>query len=348
MAALASAGRLPLAVTMGDPAGIGPEIAVCAWRDREENGLPPFAVFADLNLMRATCRSLGIDCDVVSIADAGDVTDVFPRALPIVDVPLARAAKSGVPDSGNGPAVILAIRRAVEAVAAGQASAVVTNPIAKSVLYDAGFQYAGHTEYLGALASELWPGKPAEPVMMLASPELRVVPVTIHVPLKSVPSLLTTEKIIETGHIVAAALKRDFGIAAPRLVVTGLNPHAGEDGALGSEDRDIIAPAIAALRSDGIDATGPHSADTLFHAAARETYDAAIAMYHDQALIPIKTLAFDSGVNATLGLPFIRTSPDHGTAFGIAGKGTASSASLIAAMRLAADMSVRRAHSAAS
>lgn len=348
MAALASARQLPLAVTMGDPAGIGPEIAIRAWRDREKNALPPFAVFADLNLMRATCRSFGIDCDVVSIADAGAAVDAFPRALPIVDVPLIRTAEAGNPDSCNGPAVILAIRRAVEAVAVGQASAVVTNPIAKSVLYDAGFQYAGHTEYLGALASELWPAEPADPVMMLASPELRVVPVTIHVPLKSVPLLLTSEKIVETARIVAAALKRDFGIAAPRLVVTGLNPHAGEDGALGSEDRDIIAPAIATLRSEGIDTTGPHSADTLFHAAARETYDVAIAMYHDQALIPIKTLAFDSGVNATLGLPFVRTSPDHGTAFGIAGKGTASPASLIAAMKLAAEMSTRRARPAAS
>lgn len=350
MAALTSEQPLPLALTplaltMGDPAGIGPELALRAWRDRETHALPAFAVYADLNLMRTTSRSLGIDCDVVSIPDARASAEIFQRAFPVVDVPLARPAEAGVPDSCNGPAVILAIRRAVEAVAAGQASAVVTNPIAKSVLYDAGFQFAGHTEYLGALASELWPAKPADPIMMLASSELRVVPVTIHVPLKSVPLLLTTEKIIATARIVAAALKQDFAIAAPRLVVTGLNPHAGEDGALGSEDRDIIAPAVAALRSEGIDATGPHSADTLFHAAARQTYDAAIAMYHDQALIPIKTLAFDSGVNATLGLPFIRTSPDHGTAFGIAGKGTASPASLIAAMKLAAEMSTQRARS---
>ena len=189
--------------------------------------------------------------------------------------------------------------------------------------------------------------EPSDPVMMLASPELRVVPVTIHVPLKSVPSLLTTERIIATGRLVAAALKRDFAIADPRLVVTGLNPHAGEDGALGSEDRDIIVPAIEALRAQGLNVTGPHSADTLFHAAARATYDAAIAMYHDQALIPIKTLSFDDGVNVTLGLPFVRTSPDHGTAFGIAGKGIASPASLKAALKLAAQMSVRRANATA-
>jgi 4-hydroxythreonine-4-phosphate dehydrogenase len=328
---------------MGDPSGIGPEIAIRAWLNRESDALPPFAVYADVELMRATCRSHAPDVDVVPIPDAGAAASAFSHALPVVDVPLVQPARAGTPDACNGPSIILAIKRAVEAVAAGQASAVVTNPIAKSVLYDAGFQFAGHTEYLGALAKEFWPTEPAHPVMMLASPELRVVPVTIHVPLKSVPSLLTTDKIIETARIVAMALKRDFAIAEPRLVVTGLNPHAGEDGALGSEDLDIIAPAIAALKSEGINATGPHSADTLFHAAARETYDAAIAMYHDQALIPIKTLAFDSGVNATLGLPFVRTSPDHGTAFGIAGKGIASPASLIAALKLAADMSARRA-----
>lgn len=343
MAAHVSARQNPLALTMGDPSGIGPEIAILAWRSRERDALPPFAVYADVELMRATCRSHALDVDVVSIPDAGAAAEAFSDALPVVDVPLVQPAQAGTPDACNGPSVILAIKRAVAAVAAGQASAVVTNPIAKSVLYDAGFQFAGHTEYLGALAKEFWPTEPAQPVMMLASPELRVVPVTIHVPLKSVPSLLTTDKIIETARIVAMALKRDFAIAEPRLVVTGLNPHAGEDGALGSEDLDIIAPAIAALQSEGINATGPHSADTLFHAAARETYDAAIAMYHDQALIPIKTLAFDSGVNATLGLPFVRTSPDHGTAFGIAGKGIASPASLIAALKLAADMSARRA-----
>jgi 4-hydroxythreonine-4-phosphate dehydrogenase len=259
---------------------------------------------------------------------------------------LNRPADPGAPDTQNGAATILSINRAVADVAAGRAAAVVTNPIAKAVLYNTGFKFAGHTEYLGALSKEFWPTEPAEPVMMLASSELRVVPVTIHVPLKSVPSLLTTDKIIATARIVATALKRDFAIAEPRLVVTGLNPHAGEEGALGSEDRDIIQPAIDVLKVEGLKVTGPHSADTLFHAAARSTYDAAIAMYHDQALIPIKTLAFDEGVNVTLGLPFVRTSPDHGTAFGIAGKGVASPASLKASLRLAADMSARRRASA--
>jgi 4-hydroxythreonine-4-phosphate dehydrogenase len=333
---------------MGDPAGIGPELAIHAWRDRERQAIPPFAIFADAELMRTVARSFANGIEIVAVGDARAAADVFQHALPVVDVPLVRAAEPGVADSGNGPTVILAIKRAVAAVASGQASAVVTNPIAKSVLYESGFEYAGHTEYLGALAKEFWPAQPADPVMMLASPELRVVPVTIHVPLKSVPSLLTTERIVATARIVAVALQRDFGIANPRLVVTGLNPHAGEDGALGSEDEDIILPAIETLRLEGINVSGPHSADTLFHAAARATYDAAIAMYHDQALIPIKTLAFDTGVNATLGLPFIRTSPDHGTAFSIAGKGIASPASLIAALKLAAEMSGRRAHAKVS
>jgi len=348
MAARPGAERLPLALTMGDPAGIGPEIAIRAWRERAGGRVPPFAIFGDVESIRARCVGHDVDVDVVAVPDARAASTVFDRAIPVVNVALATPALPGLPNAANGPATILAIKRAVAAVAAGEAAAVVTNPIAKAVLYKAGFEFPGHTEYLGALAKELWPGAPADPVMMLASPDLRVVPVTIHVPLQSVPGLLSTQKIVDTARIVAAALRNDFGIAAPRLAVTGLNPHAGEDGALGSEDRDIVQPAVEALRSEGIAASGPHSADTLFHAAARATYDAAIAMYHDQALIPIKTLAFDTGVNATLGLPFVRTSPDHGTAFGIAGKGTASPASLQAALRLAAEMSARRALSTAS
>jgi 4-hydroxythreonine-4-phosphate dehydrogenase len=332
---------------MGDPSGIGPEIAVLAWRDRKRGELPPFAIYADLDLMLARSRLLARDIEIVPVADAKAAVGVFERALPVVHVPLVRRSRPGEPDAQNGPATSLAIKRAVADVAAGRASAIVTNPIAKSVLYQAGFKHAGHTEYLGALAKEFWPEDPADSVMMLASSELRVVPVTIHVALKAVPSLLTTTKIIETARVVAAALKRDFAISNPRLVVTGLNPHAGEDGALGTEDRDIIQPAIDALRSEGLNVTGPHSADTLFHAAARTTYDAAICMYHDQALIPIKTLSFDEGVNVTLGLPFVRTSPDHGTAFGIAGKGIASPASLKAALKLAAEMSARRSRATA-
>jgi len=332
----------PLALTMGDPSGIGPEIAILAYREREPRKLPPFAIYADLDLMRDRAAALTPTILIEPVSHAKEGAAAFDRALPVVPIPLARTARPGEPDAANAVATILAIKRAVADVAAGRASAIVTNPIAKSVLYQAGFEHPGHTEYLQALAEEFWPSAPAHSVMMLCSPELRVAPVTIHVPLKEVPFLLTTAKIVETARIVAPALVRDFGISRPRLAITGLNPHAGEDGALGTEDRDVIAPAIEALRAEGLSVTGPHAADTLFHAAARRTYDAVIAMYHDQALIPIKTLAFDEGVNVTLGLPFVRTSPDHGTAFAIAGKGIASPLSLIAALKLAQETNARR------
>ena len=335
---------------MGDAAGIGPEIALHAWKDRFVDQIPKFALYADIELMRSLARSVDVDPDLAiqPVANALAAVRVFDDALPVVPVPLAKLALPGNPDVANGPATILAIRRAVSDVASGHASAVVTNPIAKSVLYDAGFKYPGHTEYLGVLAKEFWPAEPADPVMMLASSKLRVVPVTIHVPLRDVPALLTVDKIVRTARIVAASLKRDFGIPNPRLAIAGLNPHAGEDGALGSEDREIVRPAIDVLRSEGLDVSGPHAADTMFHDAARKTYDAALAMYHDQGLIPIKTLAFDEGVNVTLGLPFVRTSPDHGTAFGIAGKGLASASSLKAALKLAGEMSERRRRAASS
>jgi 4-hydroxythreonine-4-phosphate dehydrogenase len=334
--------RLPIALTMGDPAGVGPELAIQAWRDRAVRGLAPFVVYADPELMRSRAAVVASGVTVEPVTSAHEGAAVFERALPVIPIALKEGARPGAPSSANGAATILSIRRAVADIAAGAVSAVVTNPIAKAVLYQAGFDYPGHTEYLGALAQEFWRGEPARPVMMLSSSELRIVPVTIHVPLKDVPSLLTTDKIVEAARITAKALQRDFAIARPRLAVTGLNPHAGEGGALGTEDRDIVAPAIARLKAEGLEVTGPHSADTLFHAAARKTYDAVIAMYHDQALIPVKTLAFDEGVNVTLGLPFIRTSPDHGTAFAIAGKGVASPSSLIAALKLAAEMSARR------
>jgi 4-hydroxythreonine-4-phosphate dehydrogenase len=231
------------------------------------------------------------------------------------------------------------IERAVRLVQQGGARAVVTNPVSKSVLYGAGFAFPGHTEYLAALAAR--EGEPLHPVMMLASPRLNVVPVTVHVPLKDVPQLLTPDLILTTIEITARDLGRYFGLSRPHLAVTGLNPHAGEDGSLGREEIEIIAPAIEAARAKGLDVTGPHPADTLFHAAARATFDAAICMYHDQALVPFKTLAFEEGVNLTLGLPFVRSSPDHGTAFGIAGTGKASPRSLIEALRLAASMSDR-------
>jgi 4-hydroxythreonine-4-phosphate dehydrogenase len=252
-------------------------------------------------------------------------------------VPLAatEAAVPGRPNPATARTTIKAIEAAVRLAQTGQVAGIVTNPIAKHVLYGAGFKHPGHTEYLAALSV---PGgePPPQPVMMLWSEELAVVPVTIHIPLRDVPAALTTRLIVDTGRIVARDLRDRFAVAAPRLAVAGLNPHAGENATLGTEDRDVIAPAVAQLRAQGILIEGPLPADTMFHAAARRSYDVALAMYHDQALVPIKTIAFDSAVNVTLGLPFIRTSPDHGTAFDIAGKGIARPDSLIAALRLAA------------
>jgi 4-hydroxythreonine-4-phosphate dehydrogenase len=260
---------------------------------------------------------------------------VFATALPIVDLGLTVTAEPGQPDGSSAPAAIAAIRRAVADVIHGTAAAIVTNPVAKNVLYRSGFPEPGHTEFLSKLAAEMT-GTYARPVMMLWSPELAVVPVTIHLPLAEVPRQLSTDLIVETGRIVARDLAARFAIPRPRLAVAGLNPHAGEDGALGAEDHVLVRPAVERLIAEGIDARGPLPADTLFHAAARTTYDVALCMYHDQALIPIKTLAFDHGVNVTLGLPFVRTSPDHGTAFDIAGTGRADPSSLVAALKLAA------------
>ena len=271
----------------------------------------------------------------VAEATPAEAGATFARALPVAPLGLAVTAKPGKPDAASAPAAIGSIRRAVADVLAGKAAALVTNPIAKSVLTRAGFADPGHTEFLGRLVQEAT-GKKVLPVMMLWSPELAVVPVTIHIPLREVFDTLTSELIVATGRVVARDLKARFGIARPRLAVAGLNPHAGEDGTLGKEDRDIVAPAVAALKAEGIDAVGPLPADTMFHPAARARYDVALCMYHDQALIPIKTLAFDHGVNVTLGLPFVRTSPDHGTAFDLAGSGKADPTSLAAALKLAA------------
>ena len=343
--------RLPLALTMGDPAGVGPDIAILAWLRRDSEGLTPFALYGDPGVIAARATSLGVSIEIAEIDSLTDAHRAFARALPVINVPVAADVAAGKPDSANAKAVIAAIDSAVAAVASGDAAAIVTNPIAKAVLYAAGFSHPGHTEYLAELASRHWRGQPHKPVMLLvaetADVTLRVVPMTIHVPLRAVPALVTSETIVETATTLAASLARDFAIGRPRIAIAGLNPHAGEGGAIGAEDRDIIAPAIAELRALGLDVSGPHSADAMFHAAARATYDAAIAMYHDQALIPIKTLAFDDGVNDTLGLPFIRTSPDHGTAFDIAGTGRASPSSLIAALKLADRMARRRAKTTA-
>ncbi len=343
MGASAAALARPLAVTMGDPAGIGLEIALKAWSQRERRGVPGFVLYADPGAVTERARSLGLDISLVDVSDPVADLDCFGVALPIVPVPLAVHPVAGHPTAANAHAVIASIERATRAVVAGRAAALVTNPIAKSVLYEAGFSYPGHTEYLAGLAGILTGTPSLPPVMMLAAHDLRVVPLTIHVPLKDVPALISRELLIQTIDIVVAALRRDFGVSAPRIAVAGLNPHAGENGSIGTEDRDTIAPAIAAMAERGFDVTGPYPADTMFHAAARSRYDVAIAMYHDQALIPIKTLAFDAGVNVTLGLPFVRTSPDHGTAFDIAAGGTASPESLIAALHLASRMVTARA-----
>jgi 4-hydroxythreonine-4-phosphate dehydrogenase len=327
----------PLALTLGEPAGIGPDITFAAWRRRSELGLPPFYLLADPDFVARRARQIAPDV-AVAVVEPASASATFATLLPVVDIAVAVSAEPGHPDQSSAPAAIAAIRRAVADVGTGAASAIVTNPIAKNVLYRSGFAEPGHTEYLAKLAAEVT-GVAYHPVMMLWSPELAVVPVTIHLPLKDVISRLTGDLVVETGRIVARDLRDRFGIARPRLVVAGLNPHAGEDGALGDEDLNLVRPAVERLKADGIDARGPLPADSLFHAAARASYDAALAMYHDQALIPIKTLAFDHAVNVTLGLPFVRTSPDHGTAFDIAGTGRADPGSLIAALRLAARLS---------
>jgi len=327
---------LPLVVTMGEPAGIGGEIALKAWLDRAA-GLPPFYLRDDPERLASLAAGLGWPVPVQEIAAPAEAVAVFETALPVAPIGLTPRAPAGKPDPADAPAVIAAIDIAVADVREGRAAAVVTNPIHKDSLYRAGFGYPGHTEYLAELA-----GGGLTPVMMLVCPELRVVPVTIHLPLRRAAEALSRDAIVVAGRITDYALRADFGIATPVLAISGLNPHAGEGGGLGREEIETIEPAIAVLRNEGIDARGPLAADTMFHAAARRTYDAALCMYHDQALIPIKTIDFDGGVNVTLGLPFVRTSPDHGTAFGIAGKGFARADSLIAALRLGAQMAARR------
>nr|WP_244441134.1 4-hydroxythreonine-4-phosphate dehydrogenase PdxA [Mesorhizobium sp. STM 4661] len=325
--------KLPLALSVGDPSGVGPEIAIAAWQARDSAGVAPFYLLADPALIEARGRRLGAS---VAIAETTpeQAQRIFSQALPIVPLTARSIDSPGRPDPANAAGTIEAIDRAVADCLGGRAAAVVTCPIAKKPLYDAGFRFPGHTEYLAHLAS-LHTGADAMPVMLLAGPELRTVPVTIHIALSEVPKALTSDLIVATARITATDLEHRFGIARPRLAIAGLNPHAGEGGTMGAEDEHIIRPAIERLRAEGIDAFGPLPADTMFHARARAGYDVAICMYHDQALIPAKALAFDEAVNVTLGLPFIRTSPDHGTAFDIAGKGIARADSLIAALRLA-------------
>ncbi|MEM6848118.1 MAG: 4-hydroxythreonine-4-phosphate dehydrogenase PdxA [Pseudomonadota bacterium] len=324
----------PLAITMGEPAGIGGELALAAFEALRDEGIA-MMLLDDPERIEAVGRAVGLTTRTAVVDRPEDAVAVV-GALPVLPLRQRVPLRLGTPDTATAPAVLEAIERAVSLAMEGRVSGVVTNPIHKAVLQDAGFSHPGHTEFLAELA-----GVPRT-VMMLASPELCVVPVTIHIALTEVPAALTGEAIIETARIVSDALRQDFGVAKPRLAVAGLNPHAGEDGKMGTEDRDVIAPAVAALKAEGINAFGPLPADTMFHERARGGYDAALCMFHDQALIPIKTIAFDEGVNVTLGLPFVRTSPDHGTALDIAGKGVARPGSLIAAIRLAAQMSRRR------
>lgn len=312
---------------MGDPAGIGGEIAARAWRALRLTG-PAFVALDD----PARLRALDADLPVQAVEATAEAARVFPRALPVLPTPLAVPAAPGRPDPRNAGAVLASIERAVRSVQAGEAAAVVTNPIHKATLYGAGFLHPGHTEYLGALTGC------ARPVMMLVNRHLRVVPVTVHLSLRRALDELSTDAISHAARVAAAALRERFGVARPRLAVAGLNPHAGEGGSMGDEEGRVIVPAIEALRAEGIEAAGPYPPDTMFTPAARAGYDAAICMYHDQALIPLKTLDMASGVNVTLGLPLVRTSPDHGTAFDIAGTGRADPASLIAALRLAAEL----------
>jgi 4-hydroxythreonine-4-phosphate dehydrogenase len=330
-----------LALTSGDPSGIGPDIALQAWLRRDAAAVPAFHLLSDPELIRARAHRLGLSVEIATVVP-GEADQAFATALPILPLDASFADTPGAPSSSNAAGIVEAIERAVHDTAAGRSDAVVTCPIAKKPLYDAGFAYPGHTEFLGHLAERIT-GKPARPVMMLAGPELRAVPVTIHIPLSEVPRMLTTALIVETAAITACDLRDRFGIERPRLAISGLNPHAGEGGAMGREDDELVRPAVEELVRRGIDARGPLPADTMFHARARETYDAAVCMYHDQALIPAKALAFDETVNVTLGLPFIRTSPDHGTAFDIAGEGIARPDSLIAALKLARRMADARA-----
>lgn len=321
---------LPLAVTMGDPAGIGGELTVMAWARRAE-GLPCFYAIDDPERLAQCAALAGLSVPVVEIADPAEACAAFATALPVLAEPLRAEQPPGTPVAANAMPVIRSIERAVEHVSDGLAAGVVTNPINKLALYEgAGFAYPGHTEFLGALA------RVKRTVMLLAGPELRVVPITIHVALSEVPKLLDQALICDTARITATALQKYFGIASPRLAFSGLNPHAGEGGKMGREEIEIIAPALAELRAEGLDVQGPLPGDTMFHAEARIGYDVALCMYHDQALIPLKTLDFHHGVNVTLGLPFIRTSPDHGTAYNIAGTGKANPTSFIEALKMAA------------
>jgi len=321
-----------LALTMGEPGGIGPEITIAAWQHFSSKDVLSFFVIADSELLQAVSADIAIQV----IDSPAQATDVFKTALPVIHQPLAIPTVAGTANPANAPAVIASIDRAVAFALEKQVGGVVTNPIQKESLYDAGFAFQGHTDYLAHLSKAA--GYDANPVMMLSAKDLRTVPISVHIAIKDVPDALSKELIIDQTLTAAKGLSRWFNLARPRIAITGLNPHAGEGGSMGREEIEFISPAIAALKNMGLDVTGPLPADTVFHEEARAKYDIIMCMYHDQALIPVKTLGFHDGVNTTLGLPFIRTSPDHGTALSLAGKGLANPSSLIAALQQAASM----------
>ena len=325
----------PLVLTLGEPAGVGPEIVAAAWRALSSEGAP-FAVIGD-------ARLLANHAPVQTVSEPSDATAAFARALPVIDLPLPAPVMPGRPDPANAGMVADWIEYGVNLALSGEASGLVTAPIAKAPLYAAGFRFPGHTEFIAELTADTPMAGTRGPVMMLTARDLRACLVTIHVALDQVPELVTTDRVTRTARVVHESMKRDFGLASPRIALAALNPHAGEGGALGLQEITVLKPAVEVLRGEGLNITDPRPADSLFHDEARATYDAVVCLYHDQALIPVKTLDFWSGVNATLGLPIVRTSPDHGTGFDIAGLGLARPDSLIAAIRLATEMAGARA-----
>jgi 4-hydroxythreonine-4-phosphate dehydrogenase len=336
---MTAAGLAPLALTMGEPAGIAPDITALAWLALKDRGDLAFFLIGDLNYLAGRIAHLRLDALVAGIVSPAETSSVFRRAIPVFDIAFAHPPSAGKPSSTTAPQVIAFIDQAVKFAMAGSAAAVVTNPIQKEALYSAGFHHEGHTDYLAHLARLA--GAEAEPVMMLCAPDLRTIPITVHIPLHKVPQELTRDLIIRQARIAARELTSRFAIPSPRLGITGLNPHSGEGGTIGKEEQTTIAPAIAALRSEGLNVEGPIPADTAFHAEARARFDVILCMYHDQALIPVKTLDFHGGINCTLGLPFVRTSPDHGTGLALAGTGKARPTSLIAALELAGALARR-------
>jgi len=328
----------PLAVSLGDPAGVGPELICEAWARRVEERLPPFFVWGGAGLLREAARARGLGIPIEAVASTADAAQAFARVLPVIG-DHDGGYDPGRPDRSGASLALGSLKEATLLALSGEAGGVVTGPVAKALLAEVGFDFPGQTEFVARAC-----GVAAEDaVMMLAGPSLRTVPLTVHVALAAVPQILSTELIVRRARIVAEGLRGDFGIRSPRLAICALNPHAGENGRMGDEEQRIIAPAIATLRSEGINASGPHPADSLFASRARSTYDVAIAMYHDQALVPLKALDFDRGVNMTLGLPVVRTSPDHGTAFAIAGKRLADAGATIAAIRMAGEAAAQRA-----